>query len=488
VEGEWGRAGLDEAATMVGREGVAVVDPFFWHRGDLPVKYARGVDERATELGELLADEDSAQLRRRASELGSPLAELDPALLARGRRLEQYIVVQVDVCQAAMEDAAVLRGWADANPGSPELAADAAAREELLEQARERMWELSNPSSSPRRYLDGVDWDRVVEWVAVTREEAIREALITRWVDNGADAPGARVKQIGAGDLGQILADDWNDDLRARQEDGKADGVRVIDLNEVDSPLALDSMENVIGRARVRRMTTSLEPLAKLLEEAPDEWVRQRRRELGHPRDCLNRGDVRETLRLEMQRDAALKERDRYLEDAAEHLQSDPERAAASGSAAMQQEQAADGFQDQLTELFEQGKHLDAMLVADDHRFGRAVAYEDELQFRVHQEIAERVERSVVNPPGAVIDLIGHPWDLAEPERQQWEALTRATEKARIGIEVTVREGVDLPVRDPDAERELAERIDRFRERHGMEPRAQVALDLPRDAPGYEMG
>jgi hypothetical protein len=119
------------------------------------------------------------------------------------------------------------------------------------------------------------------------------------------------------------------------------------------------------------------------------------------------------------------------------------------------------------------------------------LAAEAELERRQEQQIADQVERAVVQPPEHVRDVIGErPVSDAELA-DQWERLTRRIERHRLtyGLDVDQdgtlgpdpsRIGRDQRGAYDEQRRALAQDIARHRESQGL-PRLDQADDLTRD-------
>lgn len=481
--------GSEQDEVLVGREYAAVPDPLNRYRAILGEHHARTIDDAATVIGEELAEYSDGSLSAYATELGSPLDDVDPNRAAKERRMEREYAATVDGFYSAKEDELAHVGTARALD-SPPLRRRAKALGEMALAARNRFldsldlgWVVAHgreniriPSAS--RYMDMYramsDWSEAAKWVAAAREQAIRQALHDQDPAD-ARASAAEVKQIGTGGLAGVL--EAEDAAEARARDGLVAAAHRVQRNAVSPPSALESLRDVIGERRVDVLAASAKPLAEWLgDNMPDDWIRARHAQLGVPVDSLDRDAARETLRLERALEAALNTRTEARGEAIAFATVDPERAAVAQRTADKAQASVEEVMAGIDHLYSERRHLDLLMVGDDLHLTRAVAYADARERCRHVEIAEVVEASVLDPPAHVTDLIGAAPKLDAPERLEWEEITRVVEGDRAARESARQEGTkEPPMREREDERQLAERIDRFREEQGMEPLPEVS-------------
>ncbi|HMJ96728.1 MAG TPA: hypothetical protein VK486_12790, partial [Thermoleophilaceae bacterium] len=111
---------------------------------------------------------------------------------------------------------------------------------------------------------------------------------------------------------------------------------------------------------------------------------------------------------------------------------------------------------------------------------------EHELATRQELHIANRIERALVDPPEHVLAELGDVPAKGTPERDEWEALVRETERVGVEAEIARYEGHELPGRGERAQRELNERVDRLRAQRNMEPLERaLPIEAARDGPGF---
>jgi hypothetical protein len=178
---------------------------------------------------------------------------------------------------------------------------------------------------------------------------------------------------------------------------------------------------------------------------------------------------------------------DHFKADAEHYARSDPARAQVAQSIVDSSWAKVAQIDAELEALREQGRHPDNN-ISESEQIARAFVYEGEFETRRQLAIVQDAERSVARPPEHVRELLGAPPELDGPNRQEWVQLVRESEQERLRYESGDSETLVEPyARDPDAGKELDERIEDFREQQGLERQPPVQAIEQGDAKGVGM-
>jgi len=452
---------------------------------------------RVDELAELYvgryADAPDATLTDRRTELAAPLDSL-PAHAATALDFARRLEANAVELSRAQEDRLVLETRASELGCHPHLLSAlelAREHEEAVEAHGNAVLEEAN---EPNAFsLDGwVDdyGQQVAEDIGIARLQARRQQeRAAPGLDDARlaagnvelETPERQARSAGDGEVSEIL-DAWRADRHAWREEVQRPGAAIrIERGDVSAPSALDELGGVIGRGRAEALAQRNVPLAQWVQEQPDAWIESRLSELGAADQRLDRDAGRRTASLEAARETVERELRRAevegarLEADAEGLK-DVGRRRAMVDAAEVQYRNADEYGAQLERLDEQlerlpakGDYLKDWTIRDGDRAALSSLYHDERAYRRERDILQAVERSVVDPPAQLQDLIGPAPDRLAAQYDEWVSVARGVEQRRLGSRSATREADGGEARQA---RVLDQRVARLRETQGMEARA----------------
>lgn len=478
------------SARVVGREDAWVPDPLDARRGVLG-QHAERVDDLAALYGEQYVHRDDEWLARELERVEAELEPLDGDRAAAATDVADQREAAQERLLRSQEDAIALGAWGYAHAVTVLRAHEQQLRGELEEANRD----LS------AAYLDA--WvnehgAKLAQWVALARERTIRAQEHGRELTGGGAATGSRERPpngrlTGRGDVADVLTG-----LRAERNEWREEsGATVrIDRSAVSAQNPLELLRHVAGAEQTERLAKQMDALGDWLAGQSDEWVEKRYAELGPPDSGLDRAGALEYLRIEVSRRALDKEA-RSIADTlpldgvhVNHVVNDQgllEYEAIDPRFDVPCRQVNWNLQKlrQLreieAELHAEGRHPGRWR-ADDDRVARSLAYAQEIAIRRERNLLQAVERSVVEPPDHIVELVGDVPAAEGPERHEWEAVVRAHEHERLTAQMAPDNDARRihGWRAEQAARELDERVDRLREARGMPPLThETAINAP---------
>jgi hypothetical protein len=490
---------------FVGRDGIWVVDPLDDCRALVGEGYAQEIDELATLYGEDHVNRGDEWLRDAVGKRSSPLAALDPELAAATLAVDDALRTAELRVLEAQEDLLALESRSVESPAAPTLVAAVNHQRDRVDRRRRAAEELAADARTlphEGRYLHArmENITAVAEWISLRREQAVREAeqLLT---DRGAipdgtaendlvtGEPPPNARAIGRGDVSAIL-DARRNELHELREAQAAPGAAEIASRD-RLPLrarTVNELRDAIGDARADRLSARVERFKEGLARLPDDWIARRHAELSDPERLVDRAGARETVRTEKFLDHAFNrmiDAAKYAKDLEDELgggawqdQQDLRDLCKSARRAAERELAAyDVCEAKVNALHETGRHLDAQLARHGDELVRALGYADEAVVRRDLRIRQRAERSIVDPPLAILDLVGPRPEEPGELRREWDSVVGSEELDRLEREAGAWE--DMGRVDTWHREEQEAEIDRIRAERGMPPRAAPPAQEP---------